>query len=447
MIVDIVLNNARAYYRKQIVECSIAIEGEKIHKIGKQTNMPNADEKINLHNLLVLPGIVDTHVHLRDEGKAYKETFFTGTSAAASGGVTTLLDMPNNEPLTNNVEALHDRMQLAERRVVVDVGFYSEFPPVPENIEKIAEAGALGFKLFMAEKIGGIDIDDDQALINAFQHAAELKIPVAVHAEDHIMLKNAVDYLKLNNRHDLNAFLRAHTDRVEVEAVKRLLKLKMQAEKMHLHLCHLSTEESLVAVTEKKENAVTCEVTPHHLLLSKEDLERLGGIALTMPPLRGKEQVEALWKGIADGRVDTVGSDHAPHTLQEKDASSIWDVKVGIPGVETLLPIMLDAVHKGRLSIERAVQLMAEKPSEIFSLTGKGYLEQDRRADLVVVDFNAKFKIDASKFKSKAKFSPFNGWEVQGKPVKTYVGGQIVMDEGEIVAKPGNAHIIRRAQK
>ena len=162
------------------------------------------------------------------------------------------------------------------------------------------------------------------------------------------------------------------------------------------------------------------------------------------PPLRSKTHVEALWKGIEDGAIDTIGSDHAPHALSEKSASSVWDVKVGVPGLETTLPLIMTHVKKNRLTITQAVQLLAEKPAEIFGLTDRGRLEQGKNADLTVVDFNRQFKIDASKFKSKAKFSPYDGWDVQGKVVKTIVNGQLVFDEGEIVAKGGSGLIVRR---
>lgn len=447
MIADFVLNNVKAYLKQGIVDCSIAVEEGKIFKIGKETHMPKADEKTDLHNLLVLPGVIDSHVHLRDEEKAYKETFLTGTAAAAAGGVTTVLDMPNNTPVTMSPQTLRTRMQLAKRRVLVNVGFYSEFPANLSETEEIVAEGAVGFKLFMAEQVGGLNIDDDEALKEAFKKIAELKVPVAVHAEDHRLLKKAVEKLKLATRYDVKAFLKAHTENVEYAAVKRLLDINAQVAN-HLHFCHLSTGKSLDAVAEAKkaDQKVTCEVTPHHLLLTKDTYEILGVKAVTMPPLRSRENVEALWKGVTDETVDLIGSDHAPHTLAEKDANSIWDVKVGVPGLETTLPLMLTMVHKNCLSLDRAVQLLTEKPAEIFGLGDRGCLEQGKNADFVVVDFNQRFKIEASKFQSKAKFSPFNGWEVQGKPVKTFVNGQLVMDEQRIVAKPGSGSVVRRAQ-
>jgi dihydroorotase len=448
LIADSVLINAKAYLKGEIVDCCFAIDEGKILKIGKETHMPKADEKIDLHYLLVLPGMIDSHVHLRDEAKAYKETFSTGTAAAAAGGVTTVLDMPNNSPVTMSGEALRNRMEIAGRCVLVNVGFYSEFPANPEEIKEIVGQGAVGFKLFMAEQVGGLNIDDDQAIQDALAQTGELGVPVAVHAEDHTLLKSAIEQLKLNNRHDMTAFLKAHNEAAELEAVERLLDITTAAKKVRVHFCHISTQKALTAVAEAKKigKTVTCEVTPHHLLLTKDAYEHHGEVALTMPPLRSRDDVDALWKGIGEGNVDTLGSDHAPHALQEKDAASIWDVKVGVPGLETTLPLVLTEVHRNRLTLARALELLCEKPAEIFGLTDKGSLEEGKTADLTVVDFNAKFKIDASKFKSKAKFSPFNRRDVQGKPVKTFVNGQLVLDEGEIVAKPGSGSVIRRQQ-
>jgi dihydroorotase len=444
LIVDTVLTNAKAYLNKEIVDCSIAIENGKIFKIGKATQMPKADETINLKNLLVLPGLIDVHVHLRDEGKAYKEDFYTGTAAAAAGGMTTVLDMPNNAPVTMSTETLKNRMQIAERRVLVNVGFYSEFPNDLNEVKGIVAQGAVAFKLFMANQVGGLNIDDDQALKDAFEKVGELGIPVAVHAEDRVSLKKAEDKLKSANCADVAAFLKAHSESVELKAIQHLLAISAQIN-MHLHFCHLTTEEGLNAIVEEKKSgrAVTCEVTPYHLLLSNADFGHYGTSIVTMPPLRSENNREALWKGISNGWVDVLGSDHAPHTMREKSAGNVWDVKVGIPGLETTLPLMLTMVRKNRLSLLRVVELLSEKPAEIFNLKNRGRLEQGKIADLTVVDFNQKFKIDASKFHSKAKYTPFDGWEVQGRPVKTFVNGRLIMDEQEIVAKAGSGEIIR----
>jgi dihydroorotase (multifunctional complex type) len=445
LIVDSVLTNAKVYLNKDIVDCSLAIENGKFFKIGRETQMPKADEKINLRSLLVLPGLIDVHVHLRDEGKAYKEDFYTGTAAAAAGGMTTVLDMPNNAPVTMSAETLKNRMRIAERSVLVNVGFYSEFPNDLDEIKDIVAQGAIAFKLFMACQIGGLNIDDDKALQDAFKKVGDLGVPVAVHAEDKALLMANQKELKQAKRNDTAAFLKAHSERVEVKSIERLLEISAQLN-VRLHFCHMTTEEGLNAAVKAKNSGrnVTCEVTPSHLLLSSADFERYGKLVIMMPPLRNKSNVEALWKGIINGWVDVLGSDHAPHALKEKHASSVWDVKVGVPGLETTLPLMLTMVRKNRLSLAHLVQLLSEKPAEIFNLKDRGRFEQGKKADLVAIDFNRKFKIDASKFHSKAKYSPFDGWEVRGRPVKTFVNGRLIMDEQEIVAKAGSGEIIRR---
>jgi dihydroorotase len=445
LIVDLVLSNAKVYIDKEIVDCSLAINSGKIFKIGKEASMPKAETKTDLKNLLVLPGLIDAHVHLRDEGNAYKEDFYSGTASAAAGGIATVLDMPNNNPVTMSAETLRNRMESAEKKILVNVGFYSEFPRNIKEIESIVEEGAVAFKLYMVEQIGGLNIDVDDALLEAFKVVNGLKVLVAVHAEDKTTLKRAEGDFRHTNRNDIDAFLEAHSERVEVKAVKRLLSIAEQTG-THVHFCHVSTENGLKAIIDRKKSArrITCEATPHHMLLSVDDLKRIGTLALTMPPVREKHHSAALLDGIKNGWIDIVASDHAPQALEEKRASAVWDVKVGIPGLETILPLLLTMVKRGRLSIGDVVRLMSEKPAEIFNLKGRGFLKEGNTADLTVVNLDIKYRVDASKFLSKAKYSPFDRWTVEGKPAKTFVRGQLIFDEGEIVAKEGSGQVIRR---
>lgn len=445
MTVDLVLNNMKAYLMNEIKDCSFAIDDGKISKIGRQVNMPSASEKMDLHNLLVLPGLIDAHVHLRDEGKKYKEDFYSGTAAAASGGFTTVLDMPNNDPTTMSTETLRNRMRIAEGRILVSVGFYSAFPKNKQETERIAKEGAIAFKLFMAEQIGGLNIDDDNALLESFKILSELKMLVAVHAEDKATLKKTENELKRTDCNDAGAFLKAHSESVEVKAVERLLKIDKQTH-TQVHFCHLSTENGLKIICDAKKAgmSITCETTPHNLLLNIDYLKKIGILALTTPPVRERHHAEALWAGIGNGCIDILASDHAPHTLEEKKTMIVWDAKVGIAGLETTLSLLLTEVKRRRLSITDVVRLVSERPAQIFKLKDKGCLKEGYSADLTIVDLYREYKIDASKFQSKAKYSPFDGWLVEGKPVKTFVDGQLVMDDGKIVAKPGSAKIVRR---
>jgi dihydroorotase (multifunctional complex type) len=445
LIADLVLNNAKAYIKGEILECSIAIEEGKFIKIGRHPQMPNADQKINLHGMLTLPGLIDEHVHLRDEKKAYKEDFISGTSAAAAGGFTTVLDMPNNQPITNSVETLKNRLEIAEKRTLVNVGLYSEFPKNLVELSRISYEGAIGFKLFMGNQVGDLDIDDDQALKDGFQSAGEINTVVAIHAEDKKQIMLNEQKLKQTKHNNPKDFLLAHTEQTEVQAITRVLKISEDID-VQLHFCHVTSQRGLETIKEAKKSGkkITCEVTPNHLMLTSADVAHYGMMAIMMPPLRDRSHQEALLRGVNQGDIDTIGSDHAPHTIEEKTANIVWEVKVGVPGLETTLPLMLTLVKKNWLTFQRLVELLAEKPAEIYGLTNKGKLEQGKDADLTVIDYNKQWKIATSKFKSKAKFSLFDNWEVTGKPTKTFVNGNLVMDEDEIVAKLGIGKVIRR---
>jgi dihydroorotase len=305
--------------------------------------------------------------------------------------------------------------------------------------------GAVAFKLFMADQVGGLNVEDDNAILDAFRIVSKFNTLVAVHAEDKTTLRKAEEKLKRAKRDDIKAFLEAHSEDVETKAVKRILNIVKQTN-THVRFCHISTKGGLNAIINGKKSGlpVVCETTPHHLLLSVDDFEHAETLALTVPPLRQKNNVLALWRAIKNGWVDIFASDHAPHTIEEKRAANVWAVKVGIPNLETMLPLFLTEAKRGRLSIGDIVKFMAEKPSELFQLKGKGFLKKGNEADLTVIDLNGKYKIDAAKFCSKAKYSPFDQWRVEGKPVKTFVNGRLIMDEGEIVAKPSSGKVIRR---
>ncbi len=443
MLVDTVLYNAKIYIQGNIVEAGLAIKNGKIVKIAKKTNLPPASTKIDLKGHITLPGIIDSHVHLRDQQLAYKEDFFTGTAAAAAGGVTLAVDMPNNKPVTLSSSSLRERMKLAEKRVSVNVAFYSAFPKRLEEIAEVVKAGAVGFKVYLSKKIGGIDIDNDEVLLAAFREATANGVPVAVHAEDRKILEERRREMETVGRSDTGAYVMSHPPEAEVQSIQRIIRL-VKKSGVRVHFCHISSALGLKAVlaAKKADLPVTCEVTPHHLLLSSEEYRRSGTFALTNPPLRTREDVSALWSALKRAFIDIVASDHAPHALEEKDVKSVWEAKPGIPGLETTLPLLLTQVNVGHLPLAELVRFTATEPAKIFHLSERGSLEEGKWADIVVVDMKQEHKIDSSVFFSKAKYSPFDGVHVKGKPIKTFVNGHLVMDEGEIVAEPGTGQVI-----
>lgn len=445
MPVDAVLNNAKIFIQGNIVEAGIAIDKGKIVKIAKDTNLPPASTKINLKGHIILPGIIDLHVHLRDQQLAYKENFFTGTAAAAAGGVTLVVDMPNNKPVTMDSFSLKERMKLAEKQVLINVAFNAAFPKRMEEIAEVVKAGAVGFKVYLSNRIGGIDIDDDKLLIAAFREAAAKGVPVAVHAEDRKIVEDRKREMEMAGLNDTQAYVKAHPPEAEAQSIQRIIQL-VKKSGVQVHFCHISSELGLNAVLMAKKAGlpVTCEVTPHNLLLSSERYRRSGFFSLTDPPLRTREDVSALWSALKRGFIDVIASDHAPHAFEEKNVDSVWEAKPGVPGLETTLSLLLTQVNEGRLSLAELVRLTAEEPAKIFRLSERGFLEEGKWADLVVVDMKREYEIESSDFLSKARYSPFDGMHVKGKAVKTFVNGRLVMDEGEIIAEAGAGEVVGR---
>jgi dihydroorotase len=283
-------------------------------------------------------------------------------------------------------------------------------------------------------------------LLHAFSRASELGVPVAVHAEDKKMIETLSRVEQKLGHRNVEAYLKAHTPEVEAKAVERILKIVLKS-RVQIHFCHVSSEKAIVLIdnARKKGLRVSCEVTPHHLLLTSEDLKRKGAMMLTDPPVRQRSIVNRLWDALRKGRVDIIASDHAPHLLAEKEAESVWDVKPGIPGLETLLPLLLTKVNEGQLSLAELVRLTAENPAKTFHLHGDGFVKEGYNANITVVDMDRQGKIEVNAFHSKAKYSPFEGWSVRGLPSKTFVNGKLAANEGELVAELGAGRIMRKS--
>ncbi|MCJ7634701.1 dihydroorotase family protein [Candidatus Bathyarchaeota archaeon] len=444
MTVDTLLINGKLLQADKLTDSCIAFHKGKISYIGEKASAPDAKERIDLEGGIILPGLIDAHTHLRDMELTQKEDFFTGTCSALVGGFTTVFDMPNTIPLTDSPEHLNQKLEVARSKIVANVAFYGAFTATMEYVKDMAALGIVGFKLFTT-KHQPLDGDDDKAVEKALSSAKSVGLPVAFHAEDIKTIESVEMRLKASGDDSLGAFSVLHTPRTESLSVARILALSMMIG-ARVHFCHLSTAESLQNVKEAKSRGlpVTCEVGPHHLFLSDKEILTQGGVAIVDPPLRKRRHLQALFKGLLDGHIDFVASDHAPHVLREKISENVWNISPGFPGLETTLPVMLTTVNEGKLTLKRLIEVLSEKPAKIFGLRTKGRLSEGFDGDITIVDMKREFVIDPQKFQSKAKYSPFKGFKAFGKPVKVFVGGRLVMSEGEILAEPGSGSVLRR---
>lgn len=442
-MVDLNLVNAKMCLPGRLFEGGVSIDEGKIVKVGKETNLPKSSRIDNLGGLLLLPGLIDAHVHLRDLELAYKEDFYTGTCAAAAGGFTTVLDMPNTKPITDSGERLKEKIATASTKIVVNVGFYATFPPEVKMMGGIVDEGVVAFKGHLHMPWSRLNLDDEKILASAISEASRLGRVTAFHAEDKTTVQSNEEKLKGKGRRSPEDFLAAHNIEAEVKAVDRVLNALRAGG--HVHFCHISSAASLASIKRARERnrKVTCEVTPHHLFLTDSAVKRLEGLAITAPPVRNAEEARALWRAFSAGDIDILASDHAPHRLEDKNRADIWEVSPGIPGLETTLPLLLTRMAKGEIALADVVRALAEGPAGLFNLERKGKVWQGYDADLTVIDLKKEHKIDTANFHSKAKYSPFDGWEVKGRAVRSYVAGNLVMENNVILAKGGSGGIVR----
>ena len=442
MRADLNLVNLKVHTGELLIEAGISIRDGKIVKVAKTPNLPEAEETVDCGGLLAIPGPIDVHVHLRDMELSYKEDFYTGTCAAAAGGFTTVLDMPNTKPPTDSPEKLAEKVERARRSVVVNVGFYAIPPLDGQTVRELVSRGAVAFKVNLCKRWTDWDTGSQENLVRAFRMISEAGRPVAVHAEEGSIVSEAEERLRSSGRSGVMDYLEAHPDRAEFRAVRRVIQATLSSG-ARTHVCHVSTVWAVEALSRAKRFRVpvTCEVTPHHLFLTSKDLERIGTKAIVDPPLRSEVDVEALWRALREGVVDVVASDHAPHAEWEK-VGDVWEVSPGFPGLETTLPLMLDAVNRGLVELDVVVRALCVRPAEIFGLVGKGRIREGYDADLVLVDMDGWWRVDPSEFHSKAKYSPFEGWRLMGVPVKTIVGGVVVAEGREVVGKPGSGRVL-----
>lgn len=382
----ILLNHGEIFIDGRIIRTNILISKGRILKVADEFVLGKNIEVIECYGKLILPGIIDPHVHFREPGATHKEDFFTGSSAAAAGGITTVIDMPNNQPPILTVEDLNIKRDLA-RKSIVNYGFH--FGSSVDNLDEIMKAkNVASTKIFMNLSTGNMRIDDEKKLEQIFLSSRM----ITVHAEG--------------------------------EKVRKAVILAKKTRKK-LYLCHISSEKELKFLKKNKAENIFVEVTPHHLYLTAKKDPFLN----VKPCLKRKKDINALWKAINAGLVDTIGSDHAPHTIAEKKGEN---PPSGMPGVETMLALMLDAVNKEKIKIGKLVELCCENPARIFGIENKGFIKEGYDADLTIVDLNLEKKVNSKKLFTKCRWSAFNNKLLKGWPVMTIVNGNIVYNNGKI---------------
>ncbi|MCK4335433.1 MAG: amidohydrolase family protein [Candidatus Aenigmarchaeota archaeon] len=382
---SLLVEKGRVYIKGELINKNILVENGKIKKIT--SSKPMADEKINAKGMVVVPGFIDPHVHFRDPGLTHKEDFKTGSFAAVAGGVTCILDMPNTKPPTLTNELLKEKGEIASSKSAVNYGLH--FGSSLDNIEEIREAkGVPSVKIFMNASTGNMLIEDGETVKRIIESARICSI----HAENDNVRK-------------------------AIEFAKSL--------KKKFYLCHITEERELEYVKGNGKENVFVEVTPHHLFLTENDQDNF---VIMKPPLKSEKDRKALWEALRDGTIDTIGSDHAPHTIEEKISSEVY----GVPGVETRVPLILDAVNKGKITLERMVETMCENPAKIFKIKNKGFIEEGKDGDLTVIDMKLRKKVRNDGLFTKCGWSPFEGFELQGWPVITIVNGKVIFENGEV---------------
>ena len=427
---DLLIRHGRCVLPDGLVDCDIAIAGGRIRRIGALAGVAAA-ETVEARGLHVLPGLIDTQVHFREPGLEHKEDLESGTRGAVLGGLVGVFEMPNTKPGTTTKAAIEDKFARVRGRAWCDHAFY--VGATAENVEQLPTLerlpGVAGVKVFIGSSTGDLLVADDPTIERVLRHGTRR---IAFHCEDEERLRerrkiaeDAADPSAHPLWRDVESALRA---------TRRVVGLARKTGR-RVHILHVTTAEEMDFLAEHKDIA-SVEVLPQHLtLVAPECYERLGTYAQMNPPIREARHREALWQALREGIVDVLGSDHAPHTREEK--AKIYPASPsGLTGVQTILPLMLDHVHAGRLTLQRLVDLLAAGPARLFGLAGKGRIAVGMDGDLTLVDLAAKRTIAHGQMASKSGWTPFDGMTVSGWPVATVIRGHVVMKDGALFGPP-----------
>ena len=427
-MLDLIIKNGNCYINEDFQVTDIGIKEKKIVKIGKIEE--SSKETIDAKGLIVLPGCIDTQVHFREPGSTDAEDLNSGSKAAILGGITSVFEMPNTNPPTSNLIEFQKKIDLAKNRMFTNHAFY--FGATPDNSNELSNlknlVGCCGVKLFAGSSTGDLLVDKEKDIEKIFEHTSKV---VAVHSEDEEILNMNKKLIKDGDVHSHPVW---RSEECAISSTRRIVRIAERYKKK-AHILHITTKQEIDFLSQHKGN-ITFEITPQHLTIFAPDCyDKLGTYAQMNPPIRDKSHYDRLWYGVRNNLNDTIGSDHAPH-LKENKEKIYPSSPSGMPGVQTLLPIMLNHVNDGKLTIKQLIRLICENPIKIFNIKDKGFIRESFDADLTIIDMNKISTIDNNNIASKCGWTPFHGKKVKGFPVYTIVNGITKMKNGSILGEP-----------
>ena len=404
---------------------NIIIEDGKIKEIKKtlQPSDKNTDTIIDIKENVIIPGLIDTHVHLRDPGLTRKEDWKTGSQAAAHGGYTTIMDMPNTQPLTNTLKTFKEKKQIAQKKSYTDYALHAGVKS-EEDVQKILEEKPASYKIFM-------DLYDNDTLYEKFKHVSKTGKLLQLHCEDKTLVDYNIKTLSQNpeNKNKIRTYSYARSTLAELIAVNRAIEYSKKLNQQ-IHLCHISTRQSLELVHEARSNTnITIEATPHHIFLDNSTYDTYGSKAKTNPPLRDKNY--NITPDILD-EFDTIGTDHAPHTIEEKTKDT-WTTAPGIPGLECTMKLLLTEVNKNNITLDEIVRLTSTNPAKIFKIPNKGQIKEGYDADITVLNMKEEGRIKLDNLYTKGKYTPFENRQYKGNNIMTINRGKITSEHDEVI--------------
>ena len=427
-MLDLLIKNGQCYIAGELKNVDVSIKDGKIQDIGQISE--KANDIFDANGLTVLPGCIDTQTHFREPGSTDTEDLNSGSRAAIAGGITAVFEMPNTNPPTSNIKEFKRKLDLAKNRMYCNYGFY--FGATADNVNQLAKLkdleGCCGIKLFAGSSTGNLLVADEKDIDKVFQHSSKV---VAVHSEDEEILNKNKKLIKNGEVHSHPVW---RSEEAAISSTRRIVRIAERYKKK-AHILHISTKQEIDFLSQHKGN-ITFEITPQHLTIYAPDCyDKLGTYAQMNPPLRDKSHYDRLWFAVKNNLNDTIGSDHAPHLKVNKE-KEYPNSPSGMPGVQTLLPVMLNHVNDGKLSLKQLINLVCENPIEIFGIKNKGFIKKGYDADFTIVDMNKDIKIKNINIESKCGWSPFDGFTFKGSPVATIINGKIKMLNGKILGKP-----------